>query len=147
MHAAGDQVSLDEAEKVGVEEAIDDQVDAFFTSVPDLIDVNVFLADLEPCWDPNAVDRNVDGRDDASNAPLEVPNFAFVGDQESDTVDDNLKKELDLDHPYCYCSGQPESIQRLRPVHMEKKKAKLDFVSAVGRQARAMLTWVGFSYP
>lgn len=49
---------------------------------------------LQAGWDPDAVDGDIDCRDECCDAPFDVGRFMPVGDQEGDAVDYDLWKEL-----------------------------------------------------
>lgn len=66
------QVLLHDVDEVEVECGVDEQVDDLLSSVPPLIDVNILLANLQACWDPDAVDGYVDGRNGTSDSPLDA---------------------------------------------------------------------------
>lgn len=94
-----DQVALHNADKVKVERGVNDQVDDLFGAVPPLVDAYVLVADLQAGWHPDAVDRDVDGGDEKSNAKLEPKDELAIGDENGTTIDDDLEQELHLQSP------------------------------------------------
>lgn len=57
-------------DKVKVETHVDDGDDGLFAAVPDVVDVDVRLADLQAGRDPDAKDADVDGKHDGKDGPL-----------------------------------------------------------------------------
>lgn len=93
------QVLLDDADEVPVESSVNEKVDDLLTAIPDFIEVDVSLSDLEASRDPDAVDRDVDCGDEHGNGDLEVECLSAVHEKNRDSVNDNLQKKLDLKGP------------------------------------------------
>lgn len=49
----------------------------------------------------DTVHGNVDGCDEDGNANLEIPHMVLVHEEDRDSVDNDLKKELHLESPCC----------------------------------------------
>ncbi|QSZ36192.1 hypothetical protein DSL72_007317 [Monilinia vaccinii-corymbosi] len=76
-----------------------DEVDALLAAVPDVVEANVPLRDLQARGDPDAVHGDVDGCDEHGDGNLEVHRFALGGEEDADAVDDDLEEKLDLQGP------------------------------------------------
>jgi hypothetical protein len=61
LETVGYQALLDNVDKVEIEDGIHDGEDDFFASIPNLVETDVSLADLESGGDPDAKDADVDG--------------------------------------------------------------------------------------
>ena len=53
---------------------------------------------------PDAVHGDINGGDEDGDGDLEAAGFALVGEEDRDAVDDDLKEELHLKGPCCYCA-------------------------------------------
>lgn len=49
--------------------------------------------------DPNTIDRDVDAANEDNEGPFQEPGFAFVDHDQGNTISDDLRKELGLNHP------------------------------------------------
>ena len=56
-----DKVLLHDMNEIDVERRIDEQIDNLLAPVPPLINRDVGLVDLQAGWDPDAIDRDIDG--------------------------------------------------------------------------------------
>jgi hypothetical protein len=61
LEAVGYQALLDDVDKVDIERGIHESEDDLFASIPDLVEVDITLANLESGGDPDAKDADVDG--------------------------------------------------------------------------------------
>lgn len=55
------KIDSDNVYEVKVQACIDDKIDDFLASVPPLVDVDVSVWYLKARWNPDAIDRNVNG--------------------------------------------------------------------------------------
>lgn len=62
LEAVGYQALLDDVDKVDVERGIHEGEDDLFASIPDLVEMDVALADLKSGGDPDAKHTDVDGQ-------------------------------------------------------------------------------------
>lgn len=72
LQAIRDKPLLNDVDEVKVESSIHNSKDDFLAAVPNLVKVDVSLADLETGRDPNAKDANVDGEKDEEADPFEL---------------------------------------------------------------------------
>lgn len=92
-----DEVLLHNSNKVDVECCVNEQIYDLLAPIPPLIDPDVGLVDLQAGWDPDAVDRDVDGSNEYCHADLDTPRVAFIMKKDGASVDDNLEQKLDLE--------------------------------------------------
>lgn len=93
------EVRFDGLEKVPVECGIDDEVQEFLDTIPVLVDDVVLVADLETRWYPDGEDTEVDSSNEHGSGNHDLPRAPAVGDNDTDTVDDDLQQQLNLDTP------------------------------------------------
>lgn len=94
-----DEVTTNHTNEIVVEGRIGDEVDDFFAPIPDLVDMNVTLIDLESRGKPNAIDRDVDACDQHGDTDFQIPGSYTIKHEDADPVDDNLEQELNLERP------------------------------------------------
>jgi len=83
-------------DEVETEPSINAQKDDFLDPVPDLVNEDDLLRNLQASWDPDAEDTNIDRTQYEGNNPLEIPHPMLVSDQKGNPVDDDLHKHLNL---------------------------------------------------
>lgn len=98
-HARVHELGLDQVDKVEVQAGVQEQEDGLFDAVPDVVDENVFLGDLQLGGDPDAEDGDVDEEDHGAAAPLEQPLGAPRRDEQGAAVDDDLDQAVQLEAP------------------------------------------------
>lgn len=72
LEAIRDKPLLNDVDEVKVESSVHNSKDDFLATVPNLVEVDVSLADLETGRDPNAKDADVDGEKDEEAGPFEL---------------------------------------------------------------------------
>jgi hypothetical protein len=92
---------LHRPQKVPVQSRIHEQNQHLLYLIPDVVNIDKRLVDR---WndmrrDPDTEYGNVDSGNEGSGAPFYVANCAAVLGDQSDTVDDDLHEELDLEDP------------------------------------------------
>lgn len=97
---------LDDAQEVPVQGSVDDENKDLGDLVPDFVDLDEGLAHG---WygvrrDPDAEDGDIDDGDKDEGAPFDVADGTPVFGDESNSVDDDLHEQLDLEDP----EGQDE---------------------------------------
>ena len=93
-----DKILLDDNHEVNVKQDIHDEIHGLFTTIPPLIDCNVSFRNLQAGRNPDTVYRYIDGCDEYSNSNFDAPCMNFVGEKNRASVDDDLKKKLNLVH-------------------------------------------------
>lgn len=96
-----DKSDLDNAQEIPVEAGIDDEDKHLRDLVPDVVDLDKSLVDR---WygvggNPDAEDSDVDCSDENDGAPFDVAYSVSVLRDKGNSVDDNLHKQLNLEHP------------------------------------------------
>lgn len=90
------QLGLDQPHKVRVERQVDDGEDGLFCTVPDVVEADECRVDLQPGWNPNAEDADVDEADGDQQAHLQPPFLDRVIHDKRKSVGQNLHQALDL---------------------------------------------------
>lgn len=90
------QIFANDVDEVEIQTAIDNKIDDFFASIPPLVDVDISFRYLQSCRNPDAIDRNINGRYECTDQDFEAVGFLFVGEEDAAAIDDDLEKELDL---------------------------------------------------
>ena len=75
------QLFLDNSNEIPIQCTIDTKIDDLLAPVPPVIDIHVSFRDLESCWDPDTVHRDVDGCDENSNTNLEPHCFLAISEE------------------------------------------------------------------
>lgn len=96
-----DQRPMNGLDEVEVQPSIHTEVNSLFTSIPNVVGPNITFRYLKSRWNPYTVDGHVDGCDESSDCPLQTSGLFFIDHQDPHSVDDDLKKELDLKRPHC----------------------------------------------
>lgn len=65
----------------------------------------VFVANLQTSGDPDVEDADVDGRNEYCRADHDVERAPTVGNDDTDTINDDLEKQLYLDTPPKHFAG------------------------------------------
>ena len=88
-------------QEVPIQSRVHEQDQDFRNLVPDVIDIDEYLANRRycVCRDPDTEDSDVDSGDDDYGAPFDIADCAAVFSNKGDTIDDDLHKELDLEDP------------------------------------------------
>ena len=86
-------------DKVKVQSSVDKQKDDFFDSIPDFIDVDPGLVNLQSRRDPDCKDADVDAKDNNERPDLEPFRLSSVDHKDRNSVDDDLDEGLDLYTP------------------------------------------------
>lgn len=114
-----DESLLDGSEEIPVQSGVDDEDDDLGDSIPDIIDLDPSTQQsvtfLDIWWmhpnlrltrrrnsmrrDPNNKNSNVDKRNDNRRAPFQLKDSRSMLSDDRNSVDDNLKKQLDLPDP------------------------------------------------
>lgn len=113
-HAIRHQFAFDQIQEVSVQDAVDNEVDGFLNTIPDSVDVNVLLVYLQSCGDPNTIDGDVDAEDSSCGPPFYPKELSLVDDEDGESIDDDLKEALNLEHP----AGHYEADAMISLVHM-----------------------------
>lgn len=87
-----DEVGFDGFQEVPVEESIHEQVESLFDAIPHLVDDMVLGVDLQAGGDPDVEHADVDGCDEDGGSDHDVERAPAIRNNDSYTVDDNLKK-------------------------------------------------------
>lgn len=98
-HAIRHQLAFDEVQEVSIEDSVDNEVDSFLNTIPDSVDANVLIIDLQSCREPNTVDGDINSEDKGCGPPLDPKELSLVGDKDGESIDDDLKEALNLEHP------------------------------------------------
>lgn len=96
MQTVGNETLLDDPDKVKVKGGIHDGKDDLFAAIPDLVEVDKGVVDLEPGGHPDAKDADVDGQEDEEAEPLEPRPVGADDHEKADSVDDDLNEALHL---------------------------------------------------
>lgn len=72
MKTVGNELLLHNPDKVEVETGVHDGKDDLLNSIPDIVEVNPLLANLQASWDPDIKDTDVDGQEDEEAKPFEL---------------------------------------------------------------------------
>lgn len=97
--AVVDKAGANEIDEVEVEAGVDNGEDDLLATVPDLVDEDVSVVDLQTGRDPNAKDADVDSQDDGEDGPLHLSCETLVDHEETDSVDDDLKNAVHFERP------------------------------------------------
>lgn len=93
------QPALHHADKVYVEKTIYDHVDHFLASIPRIVNTYISVRNLQARGYPDAIDRDVDERDEYRDAHFEPPHELLIDCYDAAAVDDDLEQEMDLQCP------------------------------------------------
>lgn len=85
--------------KVVVQGRINDTDQRFLDAVPDVVDSNELVVDLQIGWDPDADNGNVDEDEKGEGAPFDAEDCRPIYGKDGDTVDDDLHESVDLEAP------------------------------------------------
>lgn len=86
-------------DKVKIEPGVDEQKDDLFDPIPDFVDVCPCIVDLQPRWDPNHKDTDIDAKNDNKRPDLKPFCILPINHEYSDSVDDDLYEGLYLYTP------------------------------------------------
>jgi hypothetical protein len=85
------KLMLDSANKIPIQRRVNNKINAFFASIPYIVDAAVFSRDLEPCRNPDAIHGDIDSCDENSNPNPKSHSFLAVNEENRDPVDDDLQ--------------------------------------------------------
>lgn len=94
-----DQVLLDRIDEPIVEESINHEINDFFAPIPDIVDLDILWRDLKASRDPDTIHGDVDSCNCRSDSILQKLNSTNIGVNDSNSINNNLQKELDLEGP------------------------------------------------
>jgi hypothetical protein len=77
--------------EVEVQTGIDDQEDTLLYPVPDSVDRNPLVANLQPCRDPDTENTDVDNKKHEECCKFEFPGTVSINHKDRDSIDNNLK--------------------------------------------------------
>jgi len=95
----GNEVESDGTQKEPVESKVDNQVEGLFDSIPIRVNIAVLLTNLQTRWNPNIKNGNVDDCNENSRTDHDGTGSSSVGYDDANSVDDDLKQQLNLDAP------------------------------------------------
>lgn len=90
-------------EEIHVQGNVHDGEYSLFRPVPDIVDVDIRVVDLQSCRQPDAVYADVDQEHNGKDAEFEPPGERFVDHNQRHSIDDDLKDALHLNYPKCHC--------------------------------------------
>lgn len=102
-------------DKVKVQCQVDDCEYTLLDSVPDVVNVDISLANLQASGDPDAEYRYVDDDEYGKCSPFYSTHSSWRDGKESDPVDDDLHDAVNLKDPEKDCmsvSRGPKSVDR-----------------------------------
>lgn len=85
--------------EVVVQRRIDDTDQSLLNAIPNIVDGHKLVADLQVGWHPDADDGYVDEDEKRKSAPFDAENCCSIHGKNSNTVDDDLHKGVDLQAP------------------------------------------------
>lgn len=94
-----DQARSDEVDEVAVQREIDDGEDDLFASVPNNVEADPCIVDLEAGRHQSDEDADVYGQDVGEDDPLQLCCFAGHNHQETEAINNDLQRQLHLDSP------------------------------------------------
>jgi len=72
LKTVGDKALLDDVDEIKVENGVHESKDDLFASIPDIVKMDVSLADLKSSGDPDTENTDVDGEQDEEAEPFEL---------------------------------------------------------------------------
>ena len=93
------QICSNGLEEVPVECGINKQVQELLDAIPVLVDDVICVIDLQTCRDPDIEDTDVDHRNKNGSGDHDMSRTFTVWDNDTDTVDNDLEQQLNLDTP------------------------------------------------
>lgn len=92
---------LDDAQEVPVETGVNNKDKYLRDFVPDIVDLYKSVADrgYGVRRDPDTEDGDIDCGDDNEGTPLDVADSLAMFSDQSNSVDDDLHEQLDLENP------------------------------------------------
>lgn len=91
------KVLLNCSHKIDVQYPVDTKVYGLLAAIPNIIDMDICFGYLKTGGYPDAVDRDIDGGNQDSNAGADLIAFGAVHEEDHYAVNDYLKEELDLE--------------------------------------------------
>lgn len=72
LKTVGDKALLDDVDEIKVENSVHESKDDFLASIPDVVEMDVLVANLKSSGYPDAENANVDGEQDKEAEPFEL---------------------------------------------------------------------------
>jgi hypothetical protein len=68
-------------DEIPIQCTVNTEINDFFAPVPSIVDIDVSFGDLESCWDPDTVHRDIDSCDENSNSDFKSHRLLAIGEE------------------------------------------------------------------
>lgn len=86
-------------DKVIIQGHVNHTDQSLLDAIPDVVDGDELVVDLQIGWYPNADDGNIDEDEQSEGSPFDAEDSRPIHGKDGDTVDDYLHQSMDLEAP------------------------------------------------